>query len=516
MGKLSGLISSTYGFTVEAATALSHPPAGAQNAPQTSNYVYYSRSQNTLLYQQPNTPFSSQERRELPLPVIIPQRRPQNKSRGWARAYAPALMGAGIDETTFLDFLDRFNEESKASPYLHVVNVAGAGIGFLPGITPMIVSMAVPVAVQAAKKAQSNRQSDSYLDKMNKALFVPHGLYAIVMTYNPSQIGDTVNVDTSPNSTQFQASSPYSPNGNDQRQNQEFTLPESCPLLFADPAPPQRLNPSLNGFFKMADFVSDFKDRRAQASFAQRNPTSTLVGPRPTFTSKYADPGYASSGKQEKSPSSGQEDNEEKKKPGMLKGMKEKIMQSDVLYLMIANNPTDSASPSVPDPTQHVAKRSGSTYQYGSPPSRTHTLQTQEQYPVVYANNPNQQKCNNSIAYSRSQADTPQAQCPSTYQYGPPPLPPRISAPQFLYPQQLSTAAAEYSPRRKFGTPQNSDTEYDYEPEKEKMQVEQKERYYIAQQPPLPNERQYGAPVLDSTAPPVYTPHPKDKWDEWE
>jgi len=113
MGKLSGLISSTYGFTVEAATALSHPPTGAQSAPHTSNYGYYSRSQNAPLYQQPNAPFSSHERRELPLPVIIPQRRPQNKSRGWARAYAPALMGSGIDEATFLDFLDRFNEESK-------------------------------------------------------------------------------------------------------------------------------------------------------------------------------------------------------------------------------------------------------------------------------------------------------------------------------------------------------------------------------------------------------------------
>lgn len=113
MGKLSGLISSSYGFTVEAATALSNPSSSAQSAPHTSNYGYYSRSQNAPLYQQPNARLSSQERRELPLPVIISQRRPQNKSRGWARAYAPALMGAGIDEVTFLDFIDRFNEESK-------------------------------------------------------------------------------------------------------------------------------------------------------------------------------------------------------------------------------------------------------------------------------------------------------------------------------------------------------------------------------------------------------------------
>ena len=186
---------------------------------------------------------------------------------------------------------DKWADISHASPYLHVVNVAGAGVGFLPGITPMIVSMAVPVAVSAAKKAQSNHQSvvpnsnisapltqnrtESYLDKMNKALFVPHGLYAIVMTYNPQQTGDMVNVDMSSNSSQsqspYQPSSPYAPNGGDpnQPQNQEFTLPDSCQLVFADPAPPQTLDPARNRFYKMADFVSDFKDRRAQASFVR-------------------------------------------------------------------------------------------------------------------------------------------------------------------------------------------------------------------------------------------------------
>tara|TARA_R110002060_G_scaffold71042_1_gene79644 strand:- start:681 stop:1268 length:588 start_codon:yes stop_codon:yes gene_type:complete len=180
---------------------------------------------------------------------------------------------------------------------------------------------------------------------MNKALFVPHGIYAIVMTYNPAQSGDMVNVDTSSDSNQFQASSPYGSNGSDQTKNQEFTLPESCPLVFADPAPPQALNPSRNGFFKMADFVSDFKDRRAQASFvstysdtwlkpttdltqAQDNPTSRLVGPKPAFTSKYADPGYAPSGRAQNDAPRLPHRQEEKKKPGLLKGMKEKVMHS--------------------------------------------------------------------------------------------------------------------------------------------------------------------------------------------
>jgi len=48
-------------------------------------------------------------------PVVIPQRRPADESRGWVRAYAPSLEGCGIDRETFLDFLDEFNEACKAS-----------------------------------------------------------------------------------------------------------------------------------------------------------------------------------------------------------------------------------------------------------------------------------------------------------------------------------------------------------------------------------------------------------------
>lgn len=48
----------------------------------------------------------------LPCPVIIPQRRPRNKDRGFVRAYAPVLRDCGIDQEVFLQFLE----------YLDVVN----------------------------------------------------------------------------------------------------------------------------------------------------------------------------------------------------------------------------------------------------------------------------------------------------------------------------------------------------------------------------------------------------------
>ena len=50
----------------------------------------------------------------LPYPVILPQRRPQSKSRGFVRAYAPILGECkGIDQATFLNFLDEFYKSSQ-------------------------------------------------------------------------------------------------------------------------------------------------------------------------------------------------------------------------------------------------------------------------------------------------------------------------------------------------------------------------------------------------------------------
>lgn len=49
----------------------------------------------------------------LQCPVIIPQRRPETRERGMVRAYAPMLLDCGIDQATFLSFLDFFDEAVK-------------------------------------------------------------------------------------------------------------------------------------------------------------------------------------------------------------------------------------------------------------------------------------------------------------------------------------------------------------------------------------------------------------------
>jgi hypothetical protein len=49
----------------------------------------------------------------LAMPVIIPERRPRHRRRGFLRAYAPLLENCQINQTTFLSFLKGFDEEIK-------------------------------------------------------------------------------------------------------------------------------------------------------------------------------------------------------------------------------------------------------------------------------------------------------------------------------------------------------------------------------------------------------------------
>jgi len=82
----------------------------------------------------------------LPYPVIIPQRRPGTKGRGWTRAYPPALKSFGLDQETFLRFLQNFEDASQADPRLKALYVAANIVGLIPGHITMAVSLSVSIA----------------------------------------------------------------------------------------------------------------------------------------------------------------------------------------------------------------------------------------------------------------------------------------------------------------------------------------------------------------------------------
>jgi hypothetical protein len=86
------------------------------------------------------------QRHRLPYPIIIPQRRPGTKQRGFARAYPPDIGPSGIDQEAFMRFLDNFQSSSEASPWLNALFVSAGIVGLVPGVITMAVSISVQVA----------------------------------------------------------------------------------------------------------------------------------------------------------------------------------------------------------------------------------------------------------------------------------------------------------------------------------------------------------------------------------
>ncbi|KAL1966022.1 hypothetical protein VTN77DRAFT_4962 [Rasamsonia byssochlamydoides] len=124
-------------------------------------------------------------RSPLAFPVIIPQRRPRTRVRGFVRAYAPDLDVCGISQESFLLFLQNFDKASEASPWLKAIYTSAAVVGFIPGSITFAVSIAVQVAAATAIELEGRYNANRYLDQVNKELFMPRGLYAMVMRYRP-------------------------------------------------------------------------------------------------------------------------------------------------------------------------------------------------------------------------------------------------------------------------------------------------------------------------------------------
>ena len=122
---------------------------------------------------------------KLPYPVILPQRRPGTKSRGFVRAYAPILQSVDITQETFLSFLKQLHKNSQASPVFDVVIIA-ANIGaFYPNYIAATTSTAVLIAAKAGQEMQERWRMNKFLNLANKELFMPKGLFAFVATYKP-------------------------------------------------------------------------------------------------------------------------------------------------------------------------------------------------------------------------------------------------------------------------------------------------------------------------------------------
>jgi len=92
------------------------------------------------------------------LPVVLPQRRPKDRSRGFIRAYAPVLENCGIDQATWLAFLDTFQKSSAANPWLNAINMASIATMFIPHGFGMLVSYAIQQATNVAIEFQARER----------------------------------------------------------------------------------------------------------------------------------------------------------------------------------------------------------------------------------------------------------------------------------------------------------------------------------------------------------------------
>jgi hypothetical protein len=96
----------------------------------------------------------------LPHPVILPQRRPGDRLRGFVRAYAPDLMRCGIDQDTWIDLLVTFTRASRAPKWMSALNsVGGAGFAIPAHAAGAGVGIAVQIVTAIAMEIKGRSQS---------------------------------------------------------------------------------------------------------------------------------------------------------------------------------------------------------------------------------------------------------------------------------------------------------------------------------------------------------------------
>lgn len=250
-------------------------------------------------------PFHGQKR--MPYPIVIPQRRPRNKKRGFIRAYPPILENYGVSQDAFLTFLKNFHLASQPSKWIGAVFVAASIVGNVPSVYAMAVSIAVQFAAGTAMELQRRYRANTFLNQMNEVLFKPRGLYALVMGFKPNMDRpvDVVSIDTDSDAlvTQHETHTSSARDfGSKMKVAQgktygEVELGEVAPLIYPS-LDAAAADPNSNAFKKASKFLANYADKRAQAKYAYKNPGSSLANPQDIkFASRYSDPNHpASSG----------------------------------------------------------------------------------------------------------------------------------------------------------------------------------------------------------------------------
>ena len=98
---------------------------------------------------------SSTSNRHLPAPVVIPQRRPGDKKRGFVEAYAPGLEQFGIQQAEFIDFIHAANKAVRGNKWLSAIQLGAMGASFVPNSIALGASVAVQLVAGVIAKAET-------------------------------------------------------------------------------------------------------------------------------------------------------------------------------------------------------------------------------------------------------------------------------------------------------------------------------------------------------------------------
>lgn len=272
-----------------------------------------------FLSQHPPNPQQTAEQQPLAVPVIIPQRRPGERARGFIRAYSPALESVGIDQCTFMDFIRDLNLATMPSPWINAINVASIAVQHVPEPVTIAVSIAAHFATQATLQVHSRTKTNAFMDKLNAEFFRPRGLIAVILTWKPSSKGEIVTqarfdaaIEHAAESTAVPQAGMTSTIRNRMQASHgitNFEWPVSAPLVFPELDKLADANEGqsaikgeaqkANGVQRSMIFAMEYMDKRGQAKWAADHPDSGLasLGVKPEFHSRYADPNHpASSG----------------------------------------------------------------------------------------------------------------------------------------------------------------------------------------------------------------------------
>ncbi|KAK6844415.1 hypothetical protein PG995_014525 [Apiospora arundinis] len=258
----------------------------------------------------PPPPYHQDENEEeggLDLPVVITQRRPGSRTRGFVRAYSPLLADVGIDQATFLDFLDDLNKSVEPSPWIQTINLASLAGHAVPEPFTVLISLAIKKVADTSSELHSRSKTNQFLDKVNESFFAPRGLIALVMTWQPSKRDEMLTM------SEFNMTSSISQAAQREKRKRfesssgesSFEWPETAPLVFpaldelADATGEGGEAKKQSAVKRGGDFVGQYMDKRARAKWAGENPDSAMANTaeKEQFASRYADPNHpASSG----------------------------------------------------------------------------------------------------------------------------------------------------------------------------------------------------------------------------